>query len=41
MDSNPIIDTLLRTVSGLLAVLNSDRQIVSVNEALLEALIRG
>jgi signal transduction histidine kinase len=35
---NPIIDGLLETVSGLLAVLNEHRQIMAVNPALMEAL---
>ena len=35
---NPIIDTLMRVVSGLLAVLNEQRQILAVNDTLLERL---
>ncbi len=35
---NPIVDTLLRLVSGLLAVLNQQRQVLAVNDALLETL---
>ncbi|NQT93877.1 MAG: HAMP domain-containing histidine kinase [Lentisphaerae bacterium] len=35
---NPLIDTLLQSVGGLLAVLNEHRQILAVNNALLEAL---
>lgn len=38
VSNNPIIDKLLQVVSGLLAVLNEDRQIVGLNEALLEML---
>ncbi len=35
---NPIMDTLLKTASGLLVVLNEDRQIVALNHAFLEEL---
>jgi signal transduction histidine kinase len=35
---NPVIDALLRTVSGLLAVLNEDRQIIAINNAFLNLL---
>ncbi len=35
---NPIINGLLNTVSGLLAVLNEHRQILAVNDTFLEAL---
>jgi len=35
---NPLIDTLLRVVQGLLAVLNEHRQIVALNENLLHQL---
>jgi len=35
---NPVIDSLLDSVSGLLAVLNPQRQILAVNAALLESL---
>lgn len=35
---NPIVDGLLGTVNGLLAVVNKDRQIVSINKSLLESL---
>lgn len=36
--NNPIIDGLLKSVSGLLAVLDEHRQILSVNDSLLEML---
>ena len=36
--SNPIADTLLRTVSGLMAILNESRQILALNDALLRSL---
>ena len=35
---NPFMDQLLRAVSGILAVLNKNRQIISVNDALLDQL---
>jgi hypothetical protein len=35
---NPVIDTVMRTFGGLIAVLNENRQILAVNHALLEAL---
>ena len=35
---NPIIDALMRVVSGLLAVLNQQRQILAVNDSLLDML---
>lgn len=35
---NPIIDALLRAVGGLLAVLNEHRQILAINNSLLEML---
>lgn len=35
---NPIIDALMRVVSGLLAVLNEQRQILAVNDSLLDML---
>ncbi|MCP3942898.1 MAG: HAMP domain-containing histidine kinase [Desulfobacteraceae bacterium] len=35
---SPIMDALLRTASGLLVVLNEDRQIVAINHAFIEAL---
>ncbi len=38
VSKNSIIDGLLRSVSGLLAVLNSQRQILAVNSMLLEML---
>ncbi len=38
ISKNPIIDGLLHSVSGLLAVLNSKRQILVINDALLETL---
>ncbi|MBI5847374.1 MAG: HAMP domain-containing histidine kinase [Nitrospirae bacterium] len=34
--SNPVVDGLLKTVGGLIAVLNEHRQILSVNSALLD-----
>ncbi|NOX34206.1 MAG: hypothetical protein GXP56_10795 [Deltaproteobacteria bacterium] len=34
---SPIMDTLLKTMSGLMIVLNEDRQIVALNHAFLEA----
>lgn len=36
--TNPVIDGLLSTVSGLLAVLNEHRQILAINDAFLEML---
>ena len=35
---NPVIDSLLNTVSGLLAVLNEHRQILAINDAFLKML---
>jgi hypothetical protein len=35
---NPVIDALLKTVSGLLAVLNENRQILAINNAFLNML---
>ncbi len=35
---NPVIDTLMNVVGGLLAVLNEQRQILAINDTLLEAL---
>ncbi len=35
---SPIMDTLLKTMSGLMVVLNEDRQIVTMNHAFLEAI---
>jgi signal transduction histidine kinase len=35
---NPIVDALMRVVSGLLAVLNEQRQILAVNDTLLDTL---
>jgi signal transduction histidine kinase len=35
---NPIVDTLMRVVSGLLAVINRQRQILAVNDTLLDTL---
>jgi signal transduction histidine kinase len=35
---NPVIDTVLRNFGGLIAVLNEQRQIVAVNQVMLEAL---
>ena len=32
---NPVMDTLLQSVGGLLVVLNEDRQIVALNHAFL------
>ncbi|MHC4704433.1 MAG: sensor histidine kinase [Planctomycetota bacterium] len=36
--SNPIADTLLQTVSGLLAILNEKRQILALNASLMRSL---
>jgi hypothetical protein len=36
--SNPIADTLLYTVSGLMAILNEERQILALNTSLLKSL---
>ena len=41
VSSNPIIDGLLHSVSGLLAVLNEHRQILAVNQSLLTMLQVG
>lgn len=38
VSDNPVITGLLQSVSGLLAVLNEQRQILAVNEALLQSL---
>jgi len=38
ISKNPIIDELLHSVSGLLAVLNSNRQILAVNDLLVKTL---
>lgn len=38
VSKNPILDGLLHSVSGLLAVLNEHRQILAVNDSLLEML---
>jgi signal transduction histidine kinase len=38
VSKHPVIDGLLHTVSGLLAVLNEQRQIISLNETLMEML---
>jgi signal transduction histidine kinase len=38
ISNNPVIDTLLNAVGGLLAVLNEQRQILTINNTLLEAL---
>jgi len=38
VNSNPVIDGLLGIVNGLLAVLNEDRQIVALNQNLLDTL---
>ena len=35
---NPVIDSLLNTVSGLLAVLNEHRQILAINDIFLKML---
>lgn len=35
---SPIMNTLLKTMSGLLVILNEERQLVSVNHAFLEAI---
>ncbi|NDJ76531.1 MAG: sensor histidine kinase [Chloroflexi bacterium] len=34
---NPVVDTVLKSVSGLIAVLNDKRQILAVNETMLQA----
>jgi len=38
ISKNPLIDTLLTSVGGLLAILNEQRQIVAVNDALLKSM---
>lgn len=38
VSKHPIIDALLHSVSGLLAILNEERQIISANDTLLAAL---
>jgi K+-sensing histidine kinase KdpD len=38
ISNNPIIDTLLHSVNGLLAVLNEQRQILTVNDSFLKLL---
>lgn len=38
INNNPIINSLLQTVSGLLAILNKERQILSYNTSFLELL---
>jgi signal transduction histidine kinase len=38
ISNNPVIDAVMRTVQGLLAVLNEQRQILSINDQLLEFL---
>ena len=38
VSQNPVIDGLMNVVSGLLAVLNEQRQILALNEILLEML---
>ena len=38
ISQSPIMSALLKTVSGLLVVLNEDRQIVAINHAFLEAI---
>ena len=35
---SPVMNTLLKTMSGLLVVLNEDRQIVALNNAFLDAI---
>ena len=37
VSNNPVMDTLLETVSGLIAVLDENRQVVAVNDALMAA----
>lgn len=37
LSNNPLVDALLGAASGLLAVLNEQRQVLAVNEALLES----
>lgn len=36
--NNPVLDGLLHTVSGLIAVLNDSRQIVSINDSFIQAI---
>jgi len=36
--ANPVIDALLKTVSGILAILNEHRQILAINDSLLRML---
>lgn len=38
ISNNPVIDTLLKSVAGLLAVLNENRQILAVNDEFLKML---
>lgn len=35
---SPVVDTLLKTMSGLMIILNEDRQIVAMNHSFLEAI---
>lgn len=37
ISNSPIVDALLKSVAGLMVVLNEDRQIVAINHAFLEA----
>ena len=41
LTNNPVTDTLLETVGGLLAILDGNRQILAVNHAFLESLGYG
>ena len=38
ISQSPVMDALLKTASGLLVVLNEDRQIIALNHAFLEKL---
>ena len=38
ISQSPIMNTLLKTISGLMVVLNEERQIVAINHAFLEAI---
>ena len=38
VSNNPVMNTLLETVSGLIAVLDENRQVVAVNDAFMDAL---
>lgn len=38
VNKSPVVDTLLHSVSGLLAILNEHRQVIAVNDAFLNEL---